>query len=278
MRSSSSLSPKDIVIFQKEVYSYYHDHFRSFPWRETRDPYHILVSEFMLQQTQAERVVPKYEDFIKAFPTMRSLSDATPKDVLSRWKGLGYNRRALYLHRTARQIVSVHNGKVPDEPHLLEELPGIGPYTSRAIVTFSYDIPLVFIETNIRSVFLHCFLSDRQRVPDPDILALVEQTLDTSHPREWYYALMDYGAMIKKTHGNPNRKSRHHATQKPFEGSRRQKRGQILSELLTSTSLSAIELKNRIGIPQDELYSILADLEKEGFIIQDGEIVSLSDQ
>lgn len=276
MSNVQLLSQEEISEFRDGVYSYYHDHFRTFPWRETSESYHILVSEFMLQQTQTDRVVPKYISFLESFPAIENLSNATPKEILSLWKGLGYNRRALYLHRTARQIVRDYNKKIPGDPDILEKLPGIGPYTSRAIVTFSFNKPLVFIETNIRSVYIHNFFSDRNNVPDSDILELVEQTLDTENPREWYYALMDYGVMIKRTHGNPNRKSRHHTRQKPFKGSRRQKRGQILSELLISTSLSCTELKNRIGVPEDKLYSILNEMEKEGFIVRDREIVSLA--
>lgn len=276
MDRNQQLSAREKDEFRIKVLSHFQDKPRSFPWRETHDPYHILVSEFMLQQTQTDRVKPKYEEFIKAFPTIQNLSETSSRQVLSLWKGLGYNRRALYIHKTAKQIVREHKGKIPEDPKILEDLPGIGPYTSRAIVTFSYNTPLVFIETNIRSVFLHCFFSGKQNIPDSDILPLVEQTLDDKKPRVWYYALMDYGFMIKKIHGNPNRKSRHHTIQKPFDGSRRQKRGQILSLLLLSDSLSCIELKKRAGGSEEELYSILNDMEKEGFIVQDKEIVSLA--
>ncbi len=226
--------------FTSSIWSHYKKHRRSFPWRERISPYRILVSEIMLQQTQANRVVKKYNAFIKKFPTLKKLNAAKNEDVLRAWQGLGYNRRALYLKSIT---------KIPKTYEELVELPGIGPNTAGSILAFAYNIPHPFIETNIRSVFIHFFFKNKERVHDK----LVKETLDHKNPREWYYALMDYGAMLKKTE-NPSQKSTHYKKQSAFKGSRRQKRGEILRILLDKP---------------DRLvkYKEIADeLEKEGFI------------
>ena len=219
-----------IAQFQKTVWKYYAAHGRhALPWRKTRDPYKILVSEMMLQQTQVDRVVPKYAAFLQRFPNIVSLSAAPLGDVLALWSGLGYNRRALYLKRAAETVVSEYGGKFPKDAETLETLPGVGPYTARAVATFSADAPYIFIETNIRAVFLHAFFSGAADVPDSSLMPYIEQAMPKDgRNREWYWALMDYGAYIKKTVPNPSRKSRHHAKQSKFEGSLRQIRGALL--------------------------------------------------
>lgn len=209
---------------------------RNFPWRRTRDPYKILVSEIMLQQTQAPRVVPKYLSFLKKFPTTKALADASLKDVLREWQGLGYNRRAKYLKLCAEKIVASSatrrgGGKFPHDLKKLLELPGIGPATAGNILAFAWNIPVVVIETNIRSVFLHHFFKEKEKVHDKEIMPLIEKTLDRENPREWYWALFDYGAHLKQTE-NHSRKSQHYTKQSPFIGSNRQKRSQILKLIL----------------------------------------------
>lgn len=224
-----ALSPADIGKFRRIVYGYHQTNGRVLPWRSHPTPYRVLVSEIMLQQTQVDRVIPLFLSFLKKFPTLRALARASQRDVLAAWQGLGYNRRALYLWRCARIIVKEHRGKVPSTPEVLGKLPGIGPATAASIAAFAYDVPTVFIETNIRSVFIYHFFPRARRVSDARILPLVAQTLDRAHPARWYGALMDYGTFLKKTNKNPSRKSAHHVFQKPFAESRRQLRGMIVA-------------------------------------------------
>ncbi|MEK6794327.1 MAG: A/G-specific adenine glycosylase, partial [Spirochaetota bacterium] len=141
--------------FRTTVYRYFLAHKRDLPWRHTHDPYRILVSEIMLQQTQIPRVIEKYGQFIHRFGTIRSLAKAPLSTCLTAWQGLGYNRRAVFLHRLAKEVVRAHSGEIPRSVEALETLPGIGHYTARAVCAFAFNIPSVFIETNIRSVFIH---------------------------------------------------------------------------------------------------------------------------
>lgn len=260
------LSFKQVSAFQTLIYGYYNQYGRDLPWRKTENPYHIFVSEIMLQQTQVERVIQKYGHFISVFPDFPSLARSALKNVLSAWQGLGYNRRALALLRTAHVILTEYGGILPQEVDTLVKLPGIGKATAASIYVFAFNKPAVFIETNIRRVFLHRFFADHDNVNDREILPLVEKTLDRSHPRLWYYALMDYGAMLKKLIQNPNRKSSHYRKQPPFEGSDRQIRGKILRVLLKDAPLSASGIANTIRIARKRLTLTLTCLEQEGFI------------
>ena len=230
--------------FKNKIWDYYRKHGRNLPWRKTKDPYKILVSEVMLQQTQVERVIPKYKAFIKKFPTTHTLARAPLASVLKLWSGLGYNRRALYLKRTAETVVSEHKGIFPKTKSELENLPGIGPYTAGAIMAFAHNNPEIFIETNIRTVYIHLFFSQKKKVSDRDLLLIIERTLDHHNPRQWYAALMDYGSMLKAITPNPSRKSIHYSKQSRFEGSVRQERGRILKVLLEKDSVSEKKLRN----------------------------------
>lgn len=259
--------------FIDRVWIYYNEHSRSFPWRETGNPYHILISEFMLQQTQTDRVLPYYTLFLARFPDINELATATFRDVLRLWQGLGYNRRANYLHETARSLVDLHKSKIPKDPSVLETLPGIGPYTSCAISTFAYNLPNVFIETNIRSTFIHEFFSESTYIHDNEIRNLIERTLDYNNPREWYYALMDYGTMIKKRYGNPNSKSKSYQKQSTFRGSNREKRGKIIRYLLICQNSTPDNLAKHLSITRNNLDTILSQMESEGLLVQDKEIV-----
>jgi A/G-specific adenine glycosylase len=266
-----------MVLFRQIVLDHYRAFGRRMPWRETTDPYRVLVSEVMLQQTQVDRVRPKYGAFLEAFPDVEALARASPADVLRVWQGLGYNRRALALQAAAARIVTEFGGRVPDDPVALETLPGIGPATAAAIVAYAFDQPTVYIETNVRRVFLHFFFRDRTGVPDAELRPLVERALDRDRPREFYWALMDYGTMLARNGPNPNRRSAHHVVQPPFEGSARQLRGRTLKVLLATGGLGVEGLAEATGATAHRLAPILAQLRKEGFVAEDGPIYRVRD-
>lgn len=249
-----------ITEFKRIIYTYYAQNKRNFLWRDNPNPYYIVVSEIMLQQTQTFRVEPKFANFVQQFSSFDALAQAPFAHVLLCWSGLGYNRRALYLHTTAQKIITEHNGQVPCDPIMLEKLPGIGSATARSIVTFAYNKPEVFIETNIRAVFLHHFYPGIGDVSDKDLYPLVQETVDTQNPREWYYALMDYGVMLKKNYKNPSRRSKHYAVQSKFEGSDRQIRGKILRELIIHGPTSLAELCELIPCDYDRMIKIVDSL------------------
>ncbi|TAK57648.1 A/G-specific adenine glycosylase [Patescibacteria group bacterium] len=252
--------------FSSLIWQFYKANKRPLPWRENPTPYHVFVSEIMLQQTQAPRVIPKFNAFIKTFPDFNSLAKASLSKVLKEWQGLGYNRRALYLKQSAEIIVSKYAGKLPDDPEALDELPGIGHYTTHAIVAFAFNKPTVFIETNIRSVFIHHFFKNsRDKVADSKILPLIEKHLDHTQPREWYGALMDYGAHLKSTEINPSRKSSHHVRQSKFKGSNRELRGKILKYILENGPSKQKEL-SKINTDTKKVSQCVSDLIKEGLL------------
>lgn len=264
--SPKRLTQATVRKFQEMIYRYYRTHGRRLPWRMTHNPYHILVSEIMLQQTQVQRVMGKYEPFIHAFPDFSSLALASLLRVLQEWQGLGYNRRAIALKQIAQRVTEEFHGKLPSSVETLRTFPGIGQATAASISAFAFHKPTVFIETNIRRVFIHSFFQDRTNIMDTEILPLVEQTLDTSHPREWYYALMDYGVMLKQRQTNPNRRSAHYQRQSPFQGSNRQVRGMILKALTAESSLSEEEIAQKLQISLEKIQNNLVQLQKEGFI------------
>jgi A/G-specific adenine glycosylase len=263
-----NIQKREIKKFQNTVRSYYRKHGRhDLPWRTNASPYRVLVSEVMLQQTQVPRVLIKFAEFIKVFPTVQKLATSDTSTLLKTWQGLGYNRRALWLREAAIQIVKEWKGKIPSDPSELENLKGIGHYTARAIAAFAFDIPSTFIETNIRRVYLHHFFSDRVGVPDTELMPIIEATLDTKKPRQWYWALMDYGAHLAKTIPNPNKRSRHYSVQSKFQGSQRQLRARILW-LVTEKSRSFDELLLETDDSEERLGGVLATMESEGFLKQ----------
>lgn len=221
----------------------------------------------MLQQTQVDRVVDRYREFVHAFPDFESLKAASLAEVYSRWQGLGYNRRALALKRIAEAVVSEHNGRLPDNVEKLRMLPGIGAATASSICAFAFNQSTIFIETNIRTVFIHHFFRRRRSVDDAEIAALVEMAVDADAPCRWYSALMDYGTMLKKRHPGLTRKSAQYRKQGRFEGSRRQIRGRILRRLLDHPRSTAASLARAIGVEKrDALPAILAELVRDGLI------------
>lgn len=269
-QNQTVLSAGAIRIFRKKIYTHYANHGRPLPWRKTRNPYRILVSEIMLQQTQVERVIEKYGEFLAAFPDFPSLAKAPLSKLLRVWSGMGYNRRALSLKALAQKVVEEHRGRLPADQKMLLELPGVGKYTAGAVMAFAFNKPVVFMDTNIRRVYLHEFFHDCESVHDDEILPLVERTMDAENPRKWYNALMDYGAMLKQKHGNPNRRSAHYSRQTPFENSNRQVRGRIIKVLIKESPLTMNQVAAKAGMDKERVGTNLAQLVKEGFIRKKG--------
>lgn len=259
-------SPVIFEHFQQALWDYYQQNKRAFAWRENPTHYHVVVSEIMLQQTQTTRVIEKFQQFIQAFPTWQALAQATTQQVLQVWVGLGYNRRGIALHHIAQKIVTDYNCVLPDEVEILKTFKGLGHATASSIVAFAYNKPTVFIETNIRSVFLHVFFKDEENISDAFIEPLVELTLKKDNPREWYYALMDYGVYLKKKHKNPSRKSKHYTKQSKFEGSTRQVRAAIVKVLAFKTKITLEELYQALPYDSEKIDKQLEKLCAEKII------------
>jgi A/G-specific adenine glycosylase len=274
--SGGTCSKKTVERFRKIIYDYYESCGRRLPWKETTNPYAILVSEVMLQQTQTQRVTEKYLPFLTRFPNFSSLSRASLQTVLEEWLGLGYNRRAMALKKIAEEVAHRFAGILPDSIEELQTLPGIGKYTAAAIAVFAFNQPVLLLETNIRTVFIHFFFHCRQDIEDREIIPLVERTLDASNPRRWYNALMDYGAMLKRTHPNPGRKSLHYQKQSPFAGSDRRIRGMILRTLTEEGPQTASTLIRRVNEDAERVRKILDALVKEGLIRKVGRRFSIA--
>jgi len=261
--------------------------YRDLPWRRTRDPYAILVSEVMLQQTRVSRVAPAFERWMLEFPTLDALAAAPLPVVLEAWQGLGYNRRAVSLKRAAEQVVATGRGELPDEEAALRELPGVGAATAAGIVAFAFGRPAVYLETNVRAVVLHELLGEESDVPDREVRALVSAAMEEAtrqgvSARDWYWALLDYGAHLKRTLPNPSRRSRHHTRQSRFEGSRRQQRARLLRAVLAAPGRRTEEYAADLAAAQreagheatseGEVLGILEELADEGFLARDGEL------
>jgi len=230
----------------------------------------------MLQQTQTSRVSEKYMEFIKKFPDFNALAKAPLEAVLKAWQGLGYNRRAIALKKIAEIIVSNYNEKLPSDLETLKSFPQIGNNTASSILTFAFNIPTYFIETNIRRVYIYFFFQDKKIVYDKDILKVAKKTIDISNPREWYYGLMDYGVMLKKTHPELNKKSAHYRKQSKFKGSNREIRGEILKILLKENSLKEMDIVQKINKNPERVKKILNTMLKEGFIKQNNQKYTIS--
>ena len=273
----NGLIPKVIELFQKLIYDYYRNHRRKFPFREKITPYNVLISEIMLQQTQTGRVSEKFIKFIEKFPDFLSLSLASLEEVLIEWKGLGYNRRAIALKRIAETIIKDFNGELPDSLETLKSFPQIGHNTASSILTFAFNKPMAFIETNIRRVYIYFYFSNKSKVNDKDIMTIVKKTIDNNNPREWYYALMDYGVMLKKVHPELNKKSAHYRKQTPFDGSTRQVRGELLKLLIKERTMKITKIQEQSKInDMKRIKNILEQLKKEGFIEINEDIVKLA--
>lgn len=275
------ISPSDLDAFRIKVVEQGTALYRDLPWRTTRDPYAIWISEVMLQQTQVSRVDGRWQKWLERFPHVDALAAASTADVLEEWQGMGYNRRALAVLRAAQEV-SRSGGRLPEDEAALRALPGIGPATAAGIRAFSFNRHAVYLETNVRTVFLHELFPEAEDVSDKELVPLVDASCPPdggnglTDPRSWYYALLDYGAHLKKTVPNPSRRSRSYARQSRFEGSNRQKRAVLVRILLAyregiSTEDLASELNRaellagREALPPSDVEMLLAELQKEGF-------------
>jgi A/G-specific adenine glycosylase len=248
--------------------------YRDMPWRRDTRPYYILVSELMLQQTQVDRVIPKFEAFVARFPDEQALADASLADVLILWSGLGYNRRAKYLHDAAKMVVAQWGGRFFDTPNALLQLPGVGKGTAGAILAYAFNQPVAFVETNVRTVYFQHFFTNGEKVADTEIVRLLEQTLDHDNPREFYWALMDYGTWLKKNGASRMAQSKHYKKQPPLKGSIREVRGQIV-QLLTTGDMAVDTVKLRVSA-DERFTTALAGLLRDGLIVQRGNYLHLT--
>jgi len=268
------LQKTDIVEFQNIVLKQGAALYRDMPWRTDCNPYYVLVSEIMLQQTQVPRVLQKFSEFITVFPTLESLAKAEFYEVLQQWSGLGYNRRAKFLHQCAIQIQNA--GVFPQSLHELQQLPGIGVNTAASILVYAFNEPQVFIETNIRTVYIYQFFEDAiQKIDEKELYDIVQQTLYTDNPRQWYWSLMDYGTHIKKTIGNYNKLSKMHSTQSKFEGSNRQKRAAIIRLLLQHGPQTIDSIVYYQKYTVSEVNDLLMALVKESMVKEQSGIYSI---
>ncbi len=274
--SNIQVKSYDIIQFKQTIWDYYANHKRILPWRNIEDPYKVFVSEIMLQQTQVARVLKKYPEFLETFPDFLSLSQAPTSKLLAVWQGMGYNRRALFMRSAAEIIVKKYIGQLPKDPEVLVTLPGIGKATAGSLAAFAYNVPSVFIETNIRRVYIHYFFQDRTDISDKELYPLVESSVDQHNPRDWYYALMDYGVMLAKEFDNANKRSKHYAVQSKFEGSARQVRGRVLKELLRNQSLSEKDIITFAARDASSVRAILKQLTSEGFIQEENGMYKLA--
>ena len=275
------ISPERLEEFSATVWERGRELYRDLPWRDTHDPYAILLSEVMLQQTQVSRVMGRWEQWLETFPTIADLASAPLPPVLELWQGMGYNRRALNLKRCAEEVVAMHDGVVPSDKKALLALPGIGPSTSAGVRIFAFRQPGMYLETNVRAVFIHELFPGRESVADKELVSLVEATCpQDARVRAWYYALLGYGAYLKKTMPNPTRRSKHYTRQSKFEGSHRQKRAYLLRRVIDD-ALSTEDLARDLAQSErasgrqepsvEEVRAILDELEREGFVMRRGD-------
>jgi len=277
----SEFSSDDAAAFRAAVLDLYAREGRDFPWRRTRDPWAIFVSEIMLQQTQTARVEPKYLAWMERFPDAASLAGVDLATLYDAWRGLGYNSRALRLRESARLCAELYGGLPPRDERLLLDLPGVGRYTARAVLAFAYDEPGAFLETNIRAALLFHFFRGADEVPDRDLETVAEAVLDRDDPRTWYYALMDYGAWLKRREPNPSRRASAYARQSKFEGSLRQARGAVLRALSAGDTAQAghglADMAAELGMEYGRVKEAAEGLSRDGLVRLEGDTVRFSD-
>jgi A/G-specific adenine glycosylase len=238
------------VDLDHRLLAWYRHRRTAYPWRGDRDPYRVLVSEVMLQQTQAQRVVPAFNAFLERFPSVRALAAAPRAEVVRAWGNLGYNRRAVALSEAARAIVQDHGGRIPDDPAVLRVLPGIGPYTASAIAALAYGRPTPALDVNVRRVVARARLgSDPEESRPADVARAAREWLDGTDPADWHQAVMDLGRVVCRpvprcpacpleaacaVRIRPRHVPTRHRPRRagePFVGSRRHLRGRVVALL-----------------------------------------------
>lgn len=265
--SNVEIDANTVSSFRQIIYSFYRERGREFPWRKTENPYEVLVSEIMLQQTQTGRVLSKYVEFIARWPDIAALSRASLADVYEVWKGLGYNRRAKALIDIAGQVVERHGGVIPAVERELRQLPMVGQSTAAAVLAFAYEIPVVYLETNIRRALLYFFFEGCSKVQDREVFTIARSVLDSGNPRQWNYALTDYGVFLRAILPNTNRRSAHYARQGPFENSNRQIRGRILRRLSEHGPGSVAEIRDALAHRAGRIEHCLEQLKHDGMLV-----------
>lgn len=275
-----SSAPKVATASQvnQQIWEYYKTHKRDFPWRETTNPYYILVSEIMLQQTQTSRVVDYYRRFIRKFPSVLSLATCSQTELLQLWQGLGYNRRALFLKRAAEQITSEFHGVVPSKLTDLTKLPGVGANTAGAVLAYAFNQKVVFIETNIRKTITYFYFKNQEVVSDTEIAKKIKILLKNERSiREWYWAVVDYGAMLGRLKIITNNRSAHYVRQSKFEGSFRQIRAAVLRAVLDNSPITLGRLLQLLPFTENQLSKALSQLIVEGFLSEEAGKFVISD-
>ncbi len=257
----SALDNSSIASFQDSILEWYRVYGRELPWRGDSDPYHILVSEVMLQQTQVDRVIPKYIAFLERFPALKALAEASTADVLRQWKGLGYNRRALNLKRAAEAVMERHAGDLPKSVGELEKLPGIGRYTAHAVACFAFGAQVPVVDTNVRRV-----LSDwiGRELSDSETWAVAQHLMPVGNANDWNQALMDYGALVKRATPRHTVKPA-----EPFATSNRFWRGRIIDALREQHTLTVEGLLGALPYPnrdEQRVRRLLLTLHEEGLV------------
>jgi A/G-specific adenine glycosylase len=261
------LTPVQIRAFRTHIFNWWKSHRRDLPWRHTDDPYKILISEVMLQQTQVSRVLPVFQAFITQFPSVTDLSRASVADVLRAWKGMGYNRRALFLQKAARVITGTYHGKFPNEENLLLELPGIGLYTARAVMVFAFRLDVAMVDTNIRQIITEEFYDGVPQSPKT-VQSVADQLVPPGKSWEWHQALMDYGALelVRTTKNVPETGQK---KKTPFRETARFLRGRIIDELRDGElplSQFIETLSRKYGKPADVIARHINILGEEGMV------------
>ncbi len=264
MTDSVSITADKLRRIRKKVLAFYRKSGRRLPFRETRDPYAITVSEIMLQQTQVERVIPKYTAWLKQFPTWKALAGAARRDILAAWSGLGYNRRAIYLHEMAKRVTGDFGGSLPDDPAALRSLPGIGPYTANAIAVFAFGKRVAAVDTNVRKVLIH-LLDLPHDTPIKEIERIAEQLLPRSDIRQWHYALMDYARVAMTP--DVNRSIKPLSRQSKFEGSLRQIRGEIIRQLTNKKRLRIDQVAKDMNRTLADVRRAAEGLARDGLVV-----------
>ncbi|MFW9923541.1 MAG: Fe-S cluster assembly protein HesB [Candidatus Thorarchaeota archaeon] len=265
----TGIDARRIANFQKKIFSWWEKNKRDLPWRRTVNPYYIMVSEIMLQQTQVSRSIEKYLEFIQTFPSAESLANAKTAEVLKVWSGLGYNRRALWLQEAAQQLIEKES--FPTTPEELIKLKGIGPYTSRSILIFAFNQDLPTVDTNIRRILIAEGFAQESST-EKELIEIAEKLLPKGQSRDWHNALMDYGALFltaSKTGIKPL------SSQSQFKNSSRYHRGKIVKYLTEKQQATIEDIRKICDLSENDLKTVLDSLEKDNLIKRVKETISL---